>query len=189
MMTMNLSTAVETDRLILRRFREGDLQDLYEYLSDPQVVAYEPYKPMTMEKVRENLAWRVSTDEMIAVELKSTGKLIGNIYLGRRDFDALEIGFVFNRSYQHQGYAWKSCEKLIDAAFAVGVHRIYAECDPENSASWGLLERLGFAKEAHMRQNVYFRKDADGSPIWKDTYVYACLNGGHYGSKKKHPDT
>ena len=40
---------IETDRLILRRFQESDLADLYIYLSDPQVVAFEPYKPMTME--------------------------------------------------------------------------------------------------------------------------------------------
>ena len=76
MMTMNRSTAVETERLTLRRFRKGDLCDLYEYLSDPYVVAFEPYKPMTMEAVRENLAWRISTEEMIAEELKSTAKLI-----------------------------------------------------------------------------------------------------------------
>ena len=176
MTTMKPSTAVETERLILRRFREGDLQDLYEYLSDPRVVAFEPYKPMTLEQVRENLAWRVSTEEMIAVERKTTGKLIGNVYLGRREFDALEIGFVFNRRYQRLGFARESCEKLIDAAFAAGIHRIYAECDPDNTASWGLLERLGFLREAHLRQNVYFRRDADGAPIWKDTYLYAALS-------------
>ena len=169
-------TNASTDRLILRRFRKDDLSDLHAYLSDPQVVAFEPYKPMTMEEVRENLAWRISTDEMIAVELKSTGKLIGNVYLGRRDHDALEIGFVFNRNYQRLGFARESCEKLIELAFASGVHRIYAECDPENRASWGLLERLGFAREAHLRQNVYFRKDTEGRPIWKDTYIYALLN-------------
>lgn len=167
---------IETDRLILRRFQESDLADLYIYLSDPQVVAFEPYKPMTMEEVKDNLTWRISTDEMIAVELKGTGKLIGNVYLGKRDFEALEIGFVFNRSYQHQGYALESCEKLIELAFAAGIHRIYAECDPENQASWGLLERLGFAREAYLRKNVYFWKDTDGNPIWKDTYIYALLN-------------
>ena len=166
----------ETKRLILRRFRESDLQDLHEYLSDPEVVAFEPYKAMNMNEVRENLAWRISTEEMIAVELKATGKLIGNVYLGKRDFDSLEIGFVFNSKYQHQGYARESCEKLIDFAFSAGIHRIYAECDPENGNSWRLLERLGFSREAHLRQNVYFWKDTDGNPIWKDTYVYARLN-------------
>ena len=166
----------QTDRLILRPFREEDLHDLHAYLSDPAVVAFEPYKPMTLAEVKENLAWRISTDEMIAVELKSTGRLIGNVYLGRRDFDTLEIGFVFNRDYQHQGFARESCEKLIDRAFSSGIHRIYAECDPENRASWGLLERLGFAREAHLRQNVYFWTDAAGQPLWKDTYVYARLH-------------
>lgn len=170
------SAFVETKRLILRRFRENDLQDLHEYLSDPQVVAFEPYKPMTMEEVRENLAWRISTDEMIAVVLKETGKLIGNVYLGKRDIDSLEIGFVFNSRFQHQGYARESCKKLIDAAFAFGAHRIYAECDPENENSWRLLERLGFRREAHLRKNVYFWKDETGSPIWKDTYIYTIFN-------------
>lgn len=171
-----MTTRVFTERLILRRFRESDLADLHEYISDPEVVVFEPYKPMTMEEVKDNLTWRISTDEMIAVELKGTGKLIGNVYLGKRDFEALEIGFVFNRSYQHQGYALESCEKLIELAFAAGIHRIYAECDPENQASWGLLERLGFAREAYLRKNVYFWKDTDGNPIWKDTYIYALLN-------------
>ena len=164
---------LETDRLILRRFREADLLGLYAYLSDPQVVAFEPYRPMTLEEVRKNLNWRISTEEMIAVERKDTGKLIGNVYLGRREFDALEIGFVFHTQHQHQGFARESCEKLIECAFASGVHRIYAECDPENLASWGLLERLGFSREAHLRQNVYFWKDEQGNPIWKDTYIYA----------------
>ncbi len=38
----------ETERFILRRYQEEDLQDLYEYLSDIEVVKYEPYKPLYM---------------------------------------------------------------------------------------------------------------------------------------------
>ncbi len=89
----------ETSRLILRRYREDDLQDLLEYLSDPETVAFEPYEPMDIEAARENLAWRISTDEMTAVELKASGRMIGNVYLGKRDFQSLELGFVFNRAY------------------------------------------------------------------------------------------
>lgn len=166
----------ETERLILRRYRPSDLQDLYEYLCDPEVVKFEPYKPMTVDEVRENLAWRISTDEMIAVERRSDGKMIGNVYLGKREFDALEIGYVFRRDAWGQGYAKESCAALICRAFAQGVHRIYAECDPENTGSWGLLEALGFVREAHLRKNVYFWKDESGCPIWKDTFLYARLN-------------
>ena len=144
----------ETERLILRRYRQEDLQDLYEYLSDQEVVEYEPYKPLTFDETKKNLQWRIGTDEMIAVALKRSHKMIGNVYLGKREFEALEIGFVFNRHYWGHGYAAESCGALIRQAFANGVHRIYAECDPCNMHSWKLLETLGFRKEACFRKNV-----------------------------------
>ena len=168
----------ETERLILRRYKKEDLQDLFEYLSDKDVVEYEPYKTMTFDEAKGNLEWRIGTDEMIAVELKSSHKMIGNVYLGKRDFEALEMGYVFNRNYWGKGYAAESCEALIAQAFSNGVHRIYAECDPLNENSWKLLEALGFRREAHFRKNVYFWKDENGKPIWKDTYIYAKLNDG-----------
>ena len=169
---------IETERLILRRFCKSDLQDLYEYLSDEEVVRFEPYKPMDLQEAENTLNWRMTTEEMLAVELKASGKMIGNVYLGQRDFEARELGFVFNRQYWGQGYARESCEAVLQQAFATGVHRIYAECDPENVHSWRLLEKQGFRREAHLRENVYFWKDEQGNPVWKDTLVYAILNEG-----------
>ena len=166
----------ETERLILRRYIKEDLQDLFEYLSDKETVKYEPYKPLSFDETVENLQWRIGTDEITAVELKNSHKMIGNVYMGKRDFDAMEIGFVFNRNYWGNGYAAESCKALIQQAFLNGVHRIYAECDPDNRNSWKLLEALGFQREAHFRKNVYFWKDETGQEIWKDTYVYARLN-------------
>lgn len=166
---------IETKRLLLRRFKEEDLHDLYEYLSDPEVVKYEPYKAMTEDEVRENLQWRISTDEMIAVVEKSTQKLIGNIYFGNRDFESKEIGYVFNKKFWGKGYAKEAARAIICNAFDNGVHRIFAECDPNNMSSWKLLEALGFVREAYFKQNVYFWKDEKGNPIWKDTYVYSLL--------------
>lgn len=172
----NKIIVAESKRLILRRYTKEDVQDLFEYLSDREVVKFEPYKPLTFDETRENLEWRISTDEMIAVELKDSHKMIGNIYMGKRDFEALEIGYVFNRNYWGNGYAAESCKILIRQAFSNGVHRIYAECDPDNKNSWKLLEALGFLREAHFRKNVYFWRNETGKAIWKDTYVYARLN-------------
>ena len=166
----------ETQRLILRRFRDSDLQDLHEYLSDADTLRFEPYLPMDMDEAREELTRRIAAEDMIAVEMKSTGKLIGNIYLSPREFSAWELGYVFNRRFWGQGCAKEACRALIKKTFASGAHRIYAECDPLNPASWRLLESLGFAREAHFRKNVYFRTDENGAPIWKDTFVYALLN-------------
>ena len=53
---------VETERLILRRYKKEDLQDLFEYLSDKDVVEYEPYKTMTFDEAKGNLEWRIGTD-------------------------------------------------------------------------------------------------------------------------------
>ena len=166
---------METDRLIIRRYCKEDLQDLYEYLSNEDVVKYEPYKPMDIKEVEDNLDWRISSDEMLAIVLKSNNKMIGNVYLGKRDFDTIEIGYVFNKQYWGKGYAKESCAELIKKLFSDGIHRIYAECDPNNMGSWKLLESLGFIREAHFKQNVYFWKDANSNPIWKDTFVYSLL--------------
>ena len=100
----NSGIVKETERLILRRYKEPDLQDLFQYLSDEKVVEFEPYKPMSLEEARENLKWRIGTEEMIAVELKSSHKMIGNVYLGKREFGALEIGYVFHKDYWGKGY-------------------------------------------------------------------------------------
>ena len=61
---------------------------------------------------------------------------------------------------------------MIDHAFREGTHRVYAECDPRNTASWKLLEKVGLCREAHFKQNIWFRKDENGIPQWKDTFVY-----------------
>ena len=171
----NHSVIAETERLILRRYTEADLEDLYEYLSNPKVVEYEPYQSMSYEEVKEELKERIASDEMIAVELKENHKLIGNVYLGKREFQALEMGYVFNDAYWNRGYARESCKALMKLAFRHGIHRIYAECDPKNQSFWKLLEALGFTREAHLRENVYFWCDENGEPIWKDTFIYGKL--------------
>ena len=78
----NKIVIAETERLILRRYQKEDIQDLLEYVSDEEVVKYEPYKPMTLEEAEKDLEWRIGTDEMIAVEWKTTHKMIGNVYMG-----------------------------------------------------------------------------------------------------------
>lgn len=170
-----MNVIAETERIVLRRFCKSDLNDLYDMLSDPETVKFEPYSPMNMQEVNDSLCLRIGSDEFAAVECKADGRMIGNIYMGKRDCESLELGYVFNRRYWGRGYATESCLALTEKAFGSGIHRIYAECDPENTASWKLLERLGFCREAFLKQNVYFKKDESGKPLWKDTYIYAKL--------------
>lgn len=167
---------IETKRLILRNFEEKDYDDVYEFLSQRKEDIFEAYPDITYENGRDHLKYRVDSDEFYAMELKESGKVIGNIYFGNRDFEAKEIGYIVNKNYQRHGYAAEAIMTVMREGFQNGVHRIFGECDPRNECSWRLLESLGFHKEACFLQNVYFRKDKEGKPMWQDTYVYAILN-------------
>lgn len=167
---------IETDRLIIRKFREDDWRDLYEYLSDEQVVLFEPYDVYTEEACKEEAAYRANSKSFWAVCLKETGKLIGNIYFEKQDFDTWELGYVFNTKFQKQGYATESAERIIDYAFKeLNARRVIAMCNPKNEPSWKLLERLKMRREGHLLKNIYFKTDERNNPIWQDTYEYAIL--------------
>lgn len=170
---------IRTERLLLRFFRESDYDDLYEFLSQLEDDEFEGYPGITYENGRKHLEYRIGSNEFYAVELVGSGKVIGNIYCGSRDFHAKETGFIINRQYQRKGYAAEALSAVINHTFREGTHRVFAECDPRNVGSWRLLEKVGMKREAHFRQNIYFHKDINGDLIWKDTYVYAMLRCDH----------
>ncbi|KPU44309.1 ribosomal-protein-S5-alanine N-acetyltransferase [Oxobacter pfennigii] len=167
---------IETQRLIIRTFLPEDADDLYEYLSEPQVVFYEPYEVFTREEC-EKEALRRSTDSAFwAVCLKKDKKLIGNIYFSKQEFDTWELGYVFNIAYQGNGYAGESAIAVIDNAVKqLNARRIVAMCNPQNEKSWKLLERLRMRREGYLKQNIYFKTDINNNPIWLDTYEYGIL--------------
>lgn len=168
---------METERLLIRRFSPNDWPGLYEYLSQEDVVKFEPYEVYTEEASKEEATRRAGDNNFWAVCLKSNGKLIGNIYLCKQDFDTWELGYVFNSNFQGKGYATESAKALVDDIFSnQNGRRVVAMCNPLNVQSWNLLERLGLRREGHLLQNIYFKKDNAGNPIWSDTYEYAILS-------------
>ena len=167
---------IETERLIIRKFRPDDFTELYEYLSDSNVVRHEPYEPYTWEQTKREAEFRSNSEEYFAVTMKGDGRLIGNLYLGKRDFDTYELGYVFNREWQMCGYASESAEALLRYAFGtLKAHRVIAKCNALNYRSYKLMERLGMRREAELKKNVYFKRDSSGNPIWQDTLQYAIL--------------
>lgn len=170
---------LETDRLIIRRFTPNDWKDIYEYLSQEQVVKYEPYGILTEYECKKEAAVRSRNEVFLAVCLKDSGKLIGNVYFAQqepKEFGNWEIGYVFNPKYYGKGYATESCRAVIDYGFKhLKARRIIAMCNPDNISSWKLLERLKMRREGHLLKNIFFKEDEDGRPIWIDTYEYALL--------------
>jgi len=165
--------------LMIRPFSVEDVQDLYEYLSDPQIYRYEPGEPINMEKAQVFARDMSNDPDFWAVELKSEHKVIGQLYFSQQEPGHLktwELGYRMNPNYQHQGYGSEAAHALVVYGFQqLHVHRVVAYCHPDNIASWKLLEKIGFRREGLLHKNIYFRKDEAGNPLWWDSYAYARL--------------
>jgi len=173
---------IESERLILRKFTPEDWEDLYEYLSMSEVVLYEPYDIYSKEECVEEAKCRAEEENnrFWAVCLKYSNKIIGHVYLAQIEpagFRTWELGYVFNPAFYGHGYATESCRRILQYGFQdQNAHRIVAGVNVKNQRSWQLLDRLSMRKEAHMLQNVFFKKTSDGEPIWNDSYRYAILS-------------
>jgi [ribosomal protein S5]-alanine N-acetyltransferase len=167
---------IETKRLIIRNFELTDEIDLREYMLQRVNALYEAYPDFTADKSRKEIAFRSKSDEFFAIELTEEHKVIGNIYMGKRDYNTRELGYVLNELYQHRGFGSEAAAAVLEYFFTQGVHRVYAECCPQNTPSWKTMEKTGMQKEAHFKKNVSFHTDAEGKPVYWDTYVYAILN-------------
>ncbi len=164
---------LETKRLVLRRFDLLDIEDFSEIFSDAETLIHEPYGPFSGDELIEKLEELSENDSCYAVILKENGKLIGSVFCGcmDRETGSWEIGFVFNRRFWRRGFAKEASEATIRTAAVKGARRIYAECSPENPASWHLLEALGFRRETLLSRNKLFRKN--GARERRDTLIYS----------------
>lgn len=166
---------IETERLIIRPFAPEDAGDLHEIFGDEETMLNcEPaYK--NIEKTEKFLQeFCIGRKAALAATLKSNGKLIGYILfksMGENECeDVYEIGWIFNRGYWRQGYAYESCSAVVRYAFeSLNAHKLMAEAiDPVKSV--GLMERLGMVREGVQRSHT---RDNQGG--WADLYLYGLL--------------
>lgn len=75
-----------------------------------------------------------------------------------------------HKDFQGNGYATEALRAMVNFIFlGLNKHRVVASVDPRNTASIGLIERLGFRKEAHHKESYYLRGE------WVDDIIYALL--------------
>ncbi len=170
---------IETERLYVRNIKPQDWKDMQEYLSREEVMKYEGPWDTSDESMRKAAEELAKGNTFWAVELKTTGKMIGHIYLGREEpekFLTWMIGYIFNNEFHGNGYATEACRGIMDYAFGkLGAHRIIAKCCPENVPSWKLMERIDMRREGYSLRCAAIKDAEDGSPIWWDEYLYAML--------------
>lgn len=164
---------IRTQRLLIRTFQKEDWPAVYAYTADRSVMHFIPGGRMT-EAETQSYVNRQADDapEAYAVLLPSQERLIGHIsfhpWFAPRTY---EIGWVFHPDYHGRGYATEAALAMLDYGFETrNVHRIIATCQPENPASWRVMEKLGMTREGHFRQCI----EQPGG-IWWDEYFYAAL--------------
>ena len=106
----------------------------------------------------------------VAAVHKESGKMMGYILFNGFDEGVYEMGWIFNRNYWRQGYAYESCKAVIDYAFTeLKVHKVFAEAI-DAVKSVGLMKKLGMQLEGIQRSQT---KDLHGN--WVDLYFYGLL--------------
>jgi RimJ/RimL family protein N-acetyltransferase len=143
---------LETDRLILRDWREDDLEELFEICTDPKVMATigPLHKRADSEATYQRRAARTARDghTFWALERKADGRMIGFCGVGRGTVPQLErdleIGWRLASDCWGQSYAREAAEASLDWAAANRPGEpVFAITAVGNSRSRGLMERLG----------------------------------------------
>jgi RimJ/RimL family protein N-acetyltransferase len=151
---------IETERLVLREFRAGDLDAHSATLGDEDIMRHIGGKPLNREDSWRRLLmgvgmWSLSGMGPWAVELKSDGRMVGHcgFFQFHREMTPsilgeAEMGWIFDRSVHGQGIAFEACEAALDwAEREIGANSYPAIIDLENAASMKLAERLGFVRQ------------------------------------------
>ena len=167
-----------TPRLTLRKFTRADLQGFILYRNQPEVARYQSWESYNEADAEAFYAQQepleFNTDEswfQIAVVRSEDQQLLGDVAVHFFDEGKqAELGMTFDERHQRQGFAFESLKGVINLLFTqLDKHRLVATIDARNVAAAGLLEKLGFRREAHFHQNIYFKGE------WGDEYAYALL--------------
>ncbi|MFF5096836.1 MULTISPECIES: GNAT family N-acetyltransferase [Actinosynnema] len=169
---------IRTERLLLRPFTGADLDALHSWQSREDVVRYLYGGVRTLEESADQLmsraavTWPSKAAEELSLAVELDGEVVGEAVLKwlSEEHRQGEIGYVLHPDHHGRGIAVEASEALLRLAFeGLGLHRVIAQCDPRNTASWRVMEKLGMRREAHLRHCEVFKGE------WGDVYTYALL--------------
>ena len=162
-----------TERLILRKFVEGDKDIVVTLLNNADFMAYSPTGTMSQSQAESRFvlllnAFKNHCIGKLAVIEQSSNDLIG--YCGIESFEyhnneAVELGYRLKLSARGKGYAFEATQAVPELARQLGYQRILALTEPDNAASQHILFKLGFESR---EQGAY-----QGMPI---QYFEKCLS-------------
>ena len=181
MLTINFTPFpnLETERLLLRRVSKDDVNEIFALRSNPETMKYIP-RPLvkTNDDALDHIALidaKIESNEGInwAITYKDNPKLIGIIghYRIKPEHFRAEIGYMILPEYNGKGIVSEAVKEVVTYGFnEMKLHSIEAIIDPENFGSEKVLQKCGFVKEAHFKENEFY----EGRFL--DAVIYSILN-------------
>ena len=168
---------LKTANFLIRVFQKKDLEAFAQYRSHEAVARYQSWSNYTYQdaiELFEGMDYSAfGTDGswyQLAIASLDSDALIGDLAVHFIDQDQIEIGFTVSPEHQGKGVATQAVSSFLRYAFVeLNKHRVVATTDAKNTASFRLLEKLAFRREAHFIQNIFFKG------AWGDEYQYALL--------------
>ncbi len=175
-----MSLRLPTERLLLRDFEQEDWRAVQAYASRPEVYRFQPWGPSTPDDAQEYVEQAIGqartqprTEYALAIVLKTTNVVIGacTLMIQSQQVRQGELGYFLHPDSWGHGYATEVAQRLLQFSFtSLSLHRIVATCDPRNTASVRVLEKVGMHYVGWLRDHMLLR---DG---WRDSLVYSVLN-------------
>ena len=145
---------IDTERLILRPWRENDLTDFYNYARVDgvgQMAGWQPHK--SLEETKTVLSIFIEQKKSFALELKENGKVIGSLSLDEKDenidfpenLKGRELGFALNKEYWGRGLMPEAVGAVVDYCFSeLGFDWLCCGHFIWNNQSCRVIEKCGF---------------------------------------------
>ncbi|WEZ08102.1 GNAT family N-acetyltransferase [Priestia flexa] len=170
---------LETERLLLRKIKLDDLDDIFEFSSDPEVAHHMTWEANeSKEETLNNFVnvviegYKKGQSADWAIVHKESGKVIGTCAFvdWSNQHSKAEIGYVLNKKYWGNGFATEAPKELIKFGFeSTSLNRIEGGCDTDNVGSENVMLKVGMKFEGTLRKNEFIKGE------FRDTKVFAVL--------------
>lgn len=168
---------IETARLVLRAPTLDDEDAMFRVASDPLVLKYLGRAPPTREQTREKITKvlegiRNGTNILWMLIDRESGATLGGACLWNWDEPCFraEVGYDLAPAWWGRGLVTEAMTPILRVGWErMKLHSLEARIHPENQGSIRVVEKLGFVKEAHFRENHW------NGTRFEDTAVYSLL--------------
>ena len=164
---LDIPTRLDTERLTIRKYTEGDGRELYlllernnnrEFLREnvEEVSSIKNEREAEIKVRKHSAEWFARDRFVMGIWLKSENKYVGEIWIEPKKWEvpSFEIGWFLDQGYQGRGIATEAARRLLEFLFNdLNAHKVIVITRDTNPRSQKLAERLGFRREGHLRKS------------------------------------